>query len=208
MKVHFWLTLCLASSLFLVSDTTVKADNNDWWRDLPVRAVKVIVHTENDDKDSEESVTLRVSYGAFSAETTVGQGEVWADQEDKIFEINLPVHPPAGSTFELRITKTKQGSPTGHGWKASFEMIAILQQAGQMQLYINGDRNSPRSATFTMGDGQSNPNDVVVMPGAKAVALAGSRFSSAIRPTFSFNDTSARRRASLAHSNQRITKAR
>jgi hypothetical protein len=194
MKVHGWLTLCLAASILLLSGTTANAANDDWWRSLPVRAVKVIVHTETDDKDSEEAVTLRVSYGPFSADTTVGQGEVWGDQVDKTFEIGLPLHPPAGATFELRVTKTRQGSPTGHGWDVSFEMFAILEQGGQMQLYINGDRNSPRSAKFTMGDGERNPNDVVVMSGARAIALPGGRLSSAIRPTVRFNGTSTRPR--------------
>jgi len=191
MKVHVWLTLCLVTAMLLVGGSTVKAANDDWWKNLPVKAVKVVVHTEGDDKDNEEPVKLLVSYGAFTAETTVGDGETWPDQSDRTFQIDLPIHPPAASTFELRISKSRQGSPTGHGWQASFEMFAVLEQGGEMQLYINGDRNSPRSATFTMGDGERNPNDVVVMPGARAVPLPGSRVSSA-RPTVRFNGTSAR----------------
>jgi hypothetical protein len=176
-----------------IAQMPVSASSGDWWETLPIRAVRVVVHTEGDDKDSEESVTLRVSYGPFSAETTSAAGERWKDQSDNKFEIALPNHPPAGATFELRVSKSREGSPTGKGWKASFEMFALPEGGGEMPLFINGDRNAPRSSIYVMGDGEQNPNDVLVMSNAKAVALPGGRGNApSARATVRFNQAGAR----------------
>jgi hypothetical protein len=187
MSVRFCAFVTAFVSIALLSAGHLRADGDDWWRTLPIKAVRVVVHTEDDDKDSEESVTLRVSYGPFSAEHVEPAGEKWADQTDKVFDVGLSTpHPPASATYELHVSKSRAGSPTGKGWKASFEMVALPDSGGQMQLFIDGDRNRPRSSTFTMGDGEQNPNDVVVMPNAKVVSL-GLRTASRTRPVVRFN---------------------
>lgn len=184
---HIAIVIAAFASISLLSSRHVRADGDDWWRTLPIKTVRVTVHTEGDDKDSEESVTLRVSFGPFSAEHVEPAGETWGDQTDKTIDIGLSTpHPPAGATYELHVSKSRQGSPTGKGWKASFEMVAIPESGGQMQLFINGDRGRPRSPTFTMGDGEQNPNDVVVFPNATVVSLGG-RVTSKNRPVIRFN---------------------
>jgi hypothetical protein len=195
MKTGSCLALLAFVALNAARPSPVNAGDDEWWNKLPLKGVRVVVHTEGDDKDSEESVTLRVFYGPFTVEHVEPAGQQWNDQTDKSFDIDLSTpHPPAGATFELKVSKSREGSPTGKGWKASFEMFALPEAGGEMQLYINGDRNRPRSATFVMGDGDQNPNDVVVMTGAKVVPLAGGRSSTAsrVRGTVRFDQSSTR----------------
>ncbi len=143
----------------------------DWWETFPIKTVRVLVHTEDDDKDSEESVTFRVLYGPFSSTHTENAGETWKDQSDKVIDIPLNPHPPTSAAFALRVTKSRDGSPTGKGWKATFEMSALTEGGAEMPLYIDGDRNRPRSPKFTMGDGEQNPNDAQVMGNCKVATV-------------------------------------
>lgn len=111
----------------------------------------VLIHTETDDKDREEEVTIQIFHGKrVYAETKVGGGDVWNDQTDQPFTLDSKRGFPEEDSEKgkLRISKGCHGSPTGCGWDMSVEVYGIAEDGVQSELLR-------RTNIARMGD--SNP---------------------------------------------------
>lgn len=98
---------------------------------------RILMHTETDDKDREEEVTMQIFHGKrVYAEQKAGGGQVWKDQTDQEFFLDSrrPFPEEDSEKGKLHISKSSHGSPTGCGWDMSVEVYGIAEDGVEGQL--------------------------------------------------------------------------
>jgi hypothetical protein len=121
-----------------------------------VDSMLVTLHTVDDDKNRDESVRLIVRRGSeVLAETTAGAGELWGNNSERSFELNLKPDVKLTDIGQLTIdvVKSAAGSGTGGGWIFHPQVLGRLDD-GKLVTLLDTDK------AVKLGDGE--PKDVSI----------------------------------------------
>ena len=124
---------------------------------ITATAVVASFWTDTDDKDSEENVSLLVTWEGRQVGVggPWGGGEIWGDQEDRnqgqphLFEVSLTEEIPSDRLHEVlvRVTKSQHGGNGGKGWHVRIR-LGIKPSEGDVQWCRETD-------TVRLGDGNA-----------------------------------------------------
>lgn len=116
-----------------------------------LKSIRVIYHTETDDKDKEETIATQIFRGKrLLGESINGGNQVWTDQSDQTVMVTLkrPIQEEQASEGRIVVTKSCHGSPTGCGWDMTVEVYGVADDGVESELVS-------RTSKVRMGD--NNP---------------------------------------------------
>lgn len=122
--------------------------------------VNVAIHTDNDEKDEEEHVSLELLRDGSEvlAKRAVGHGRTWNDNTEMgPFALPLPAGIPASqcSRLGVRITKSIDGGRNGRRWKLRARISG--RATDRPDVYGSGD-----SGPLDFGDGGGRPVSAII----------------------------------------------
>ncbi len=121
-----------------------------------VDSMLVTLHTVDDDKNRDESVRIVVRRGSeVLAETSSGAGELWGNNSERSFELNLrpDVKLTDVGALHIDVIKSASGSGTGGGWIFRPEVLGRLDSGNLVTIL---DTNT----AVKLGDGE--PRDISI----------------------------------------------
>jgi hypothetical protein len=121
-----------------------------------VDSMLVTLHTVDDDKNRDESVRIIVRRGReVLAETSAGHGELWGNNSERSFELDLKPDVSLADIGQLSVDviKSATGSGSGGGWMFRPEVVGRLADGKLVTLVDTG-------RTVKLGDGE--PKDISI----------------------------------------------